>query len=494
MQQVHLRVNDAGTGQLTPVRLRITDAAGNYFAPFGRLADFATGVDQDVGGSVLIEARKWAYIDGACEILLPPGQLRIEIAKGPEYKPIDEEITLLAGKMSLRFTMERWCDSRKEGWFSGDARAHFLSPDAALLEGQAEDLAVVNVLVKEASTVDPQGQAHTAIPNILSFSGQQFARHSTSCGVAVNTQNVHHLLGTLGLLNCHRVVYPLTGDSIAWTLDDWCGQCHRKNGLVVWTDSMQPLPEFRYGEPLVGAILGDVDAFEVPCRFKESPFDPLDTYYALLNAGIVVPLVGASAKDSNRIALGSQRTYAYLGTQQEMTYAGWIEAIRTGKTYVTNGPLLHFTVDGVVPGRAVAMGGDGLQIHAEAQSITPFDRLEVCWCGAPLAQVIATKGPPYRAALDYRLPPKCSGYLTIRCLSDGARFPGGAIPHPVLAHSSAVAVRIGESAPFTFEGEDTAITKDLETLLAWANRNDAPRLAGRVEEARAILAQLHAKK
>ena len=102
MQQVHLRINDAATGKPTPVRLRITDADGTYYAPYGRLAEFATGVNQDVGGNVQIGAKKWAYIDGACEILLPPGPLHIEIAKGPEYKPIDETITLIAGKMALR--------------------------------------------------------------------------------------------------------------------------------------------------------------------------------------------------------------------------------------------------------------------------------------------------------------------------------------------------------------------------------------------------------
>ncbi len=116
MQQVHLRINDAATGQPTPVRLRITDADGIYYAPYGRLTEFATGVNQDVGGNVMIGARKWAYIDGACEILLPPGKLHIEIAKGPEYTPIDEEMTLLAGKMALRFTIERWSDVRKQGW------------------------------------------------------------------------------------------------------------------------------------------------------------------------------------------------------------------------------------------------------------------------------------------------------------------------------------------------------------------------------------------
>src|ERR1700691_2702607 len=173
MQQVHLRINDAATGQPTPVRLRITDAAGTYYAPYGRLTEFATGVNQDVGGNVLIGTKKWAYIDGTCEILLPPGTLHIEITKGPEYKPIDEEITLLAGKMALRFTIERWSNVRKEGWYSGDTRVHFMSPDAALLEGQAEDVAVVNLLVRETMVREDYGKT-PAIPNILSFSGQSF--------------------------------------------------------------------------------------------------------------------------------------------------------------------------------------------------------------------------------------------------------------------------------------------------------------------------------
>src|SRR3954469_18029063 len=107
MQQVHLRVNDAATGKPTPVRIRITDPDGKYYAPFGRLTEFATGVNQDVGGNVMIGSKKWAYIDGTCEILLPPGLLHIEVTKGPEYKPINEEMTLIAGKMSFRLTIER---------------------------------------------------------------------------------------------------------------------------------------------------------------------------------------------------------------------------------------------------------------------------------------------------------------------------------------------------------------------------------------------------
>ena len=40
LQTVHVRVNDA-TGQPTPVRVRFTDDDGVYYAPLGRLTDFA---------------------------------------------------------------------------------------------------------------------------------------------------------------------------------------------------------------------------------------------------------------------------------------------------------------------------------------------------------------------------------------------------------------------------------------------------------------------
>ena len=41
LQTVHVRVNDAGTGQPTPCRVRFTGPDGTYYAPFGRLTEFA---------------------------------------------------------------------------------------------------------------------------------------------------------------------------------------------------------------------------------------------------------------------------------------------------------------------------------------------------------------------------------------------------------------------------------------------------------------------
>src|SRR5262245_51656972 len=135
MFNVHLRVSDAATKEMLPCRVRIADASGRSYPPLGRVAEFAVGRNEDVGGQVLLHGRRWYYINGACEVPLPAEiPLTVEISKGPEYTSICREVTLGAGQMSLRFELQRWSDLSGEGWYSGDTRCHFLSPHAALIE------------------------------------------------------------------------------------------------------------------------------------------------------------------------------------------------------------------------------------------------------------------------------------------------------------------------------------------------------------------------
>src|SRR5437764_4678607 len=339
LQTVHLRVNDAATGQPTPARLRVIGPDGTYYPPFGHSADFAIGRGEDVGGNVLIGKDRWAYIDGACEIALPPGQLLVEATKGPEYKPLRAEVTLPAGKLALRFAIERWADLRREGWYSGDIRAHFLPPHAALLEAAAEDLAVVHLLAAEVQLPSiSDGQTHTAYPNLVAFSGQRPCLEASGHAVVVNTHNRHPVLGSLGLLHCHRAVFPLTfggpDHTDDWSLADWCDQCHRKHGLVVWTEAFRSEAGL-VGEPLADLILGKVDALEIDPGARSVPL--LRAWYGLLNAGVRVPFVGASAKDGNRTPLGALRSYAQLTPGSAFDTASWNEAVRTGRTFVTGG-------------------------------------------------------------------------------------------------------------------------------------------------------------
>jgi hypothetical protein len=503
LQQVHLRINDAATGKPTPVRVRITDADGNYHAPFGRLTDFATGPNQDVGGNVMIGMKKWAYIDGACEILLPPGELHFEIAKGPEFKPINETVTLLPGKMAMRFTIERWCNVREQGWYSGDTRVHYLSPDAALLEGQAEDLAVVNLLTRETTIRDSLDTLHRSIPNVLSFSGQAFARHAGGCGVALNTLNYRVLnhpvsldLATLGLLHCHRIVYPLVleANDDNWTTEDWCDQCHRKNGLVVsaYTGAST---DFRSWESLATLMLGKVDALEVwpvdRVNWRLRLGSIFGSYYDLFDMDMLLPLVGASCKRSNGGEIGSMRTFAFIPLNQEFSYTNWIEAVRAGRTFVSTGPLLDFTIDGKVPMHTYNMPviADKLQIRVEAKSAVRYDRLELLWNGNVIRSVTADISSPHRAELEHDLAVQESGWLAVRCVTEEAAGLPDCCP---LAHSSPVAIRLANSPSWARQDSVRALLAQFDDMIAWTRTRThpaRPRLIGLYEKARTVFAK-----
>jgi hypothetical protein len=465
LQTVHVRVNDAATGQPTPCRVRFTDAEGKYLAPYGRLAEFATTLEDDVGGNVMVDGHEYAYIDGTCEIDLPVGPIHAEIHKGPEFLPIVRELSVTPGKLALRFAVERWSNVRLDGWHSGDALAHCLSPSAALLEGMAEDLTVVNVLAQVSH--HPKRLPH--ITNILDFSGQRAAAEAPGHLVAVNTLN-----HGLALLNCHRVVYPLAtadrGGPLRWTLLDLSGQCHRKGGLVLWLQpnalgKRDPSNEIELkGESLADAILGEIDAILLTSLSYSAVGDGI--WYTLLNSGFRIPLAAGSWKMSNSKLLGKDRLYARLTPGEEFSYRNWIEAVRGGRTFITNGPLLSLMVDGRGPGAVL----DALQlsqkvnVRAESHSLVPFEKLEILVNGKVVASARA-EGSPSSANLEVELPLERSCWLAGRCTGTH-QPPKSRQSHTVAAHSSPVYCELEHTPmkadPFSLNTLMTHIDRMLE--------------------------------
>ncbi len=392
---VHLRINDAATGQPTPVRLQICDDAGTYYPPLGRLAEFATGRGEDVGLNLKLPGGdRFAIIDGTCEIVLPASvPLRVRLFKGIEYLPIDETITLRPGQMAIRFSIQRIGGFPFEDWQSADMRAHATTPHTAALEGAAEGLQRIELLATRQLCLMQDGNTYETYPNLAAFSGQGKALSAQGCDVVVNTFHSHPVLGSLALLNCHRTIFPLSFgepfDSDDWSLIDWADQCHRKRGLVVWADP------FRVGhagqspsasndkEAFLAAILGKIDALELLAPGPTPQF--FRGYIRLLELGIRLPLVGASAKESNRSSLGAMRSYANL--REPTTYT---EAVRAGRTFVTNGPLLTATVNGLGIGEQVTISrGTSITLVAEAVSVGPFERLEWMVNGQVKAESLA---------------------------------------------------------------------------------------------------------
>ena len=459
---VHVRVTDADTGRPTPARIRIGGPDGTYYPPLGRPVDFPVGRNEDVGGHVYLNGKRYAYIDGGAEFPLPAGvPLTIEISKGPAYHPVRETVTLGEGQLTLRFTLRRWANNGWRELVAADSRCHYLTPHSARLEAAAEGLDLVNLLATVQDYPSPDGHSYRLIPNMTAFSGQAPALES----VYVNTLNVHPALGRLGLLNCHRAVFPLTFGNVDetddWSLSDWCDQCHRKGGLVVWCNAYQPGAGMAGGEALVNTILGKVDAFEIDAGDRGAAVLPM--WYRLLNAGIRLPLVGGSGKASNRIALGGVRT---LTPPTPSGYADWINHVRTGRSVATNGPFLRMTVNGVAfTSRLVPTTTGPLQVRAETASAVPFERLELIANGSPVASSGANGSGPFNAVVEAEIDLPAGGWVAARCWGTQK---AELYPHvSVFAHTSPVWVEPEGKMPAKRPAAVEALAREVEAVRHW---------------------------
>jgi hypothetical protein len=122
-----------------------------------------------------------------------------------------------------------------------------------------------------------------------------------------------------------------------------------------------------------------------------------------------------------------------------VTYSGWIEAVREGRCFATNGPLLRFDVDGLGPGETLDLSAPGAtaRLRASASSLGHFDRLELL----VHEQVIATApgrsdGSRWSAEVEATLTVTEPGWVAARCVGGG--MPG----HPVFAHTAPTYLRI----------------------------------------------------
>jgi hypothetical protein len=453
LRAIHVRIKDEATGEPTPARVRFEGLDGTYYPPLGRLPQNPTDRSHNLEGNVLVEGRLHAYVEGSFEIRLPADPVRVSIAKGPEYTPLATQVTLGPGKMALRFGLSRWIDLRTSRWYSGDGRAHSLTPHAALLEGAAEDLSVVNLLIEDADGPIPP-------ENLLAFSGQVPALARPGHEVFVNTLNMSQDLGRLGLLNSHRTIFPLRMPAEGfedWTLADLCHQCHRKRGLVTWAypHGVSDKAGLPLGEALANAILGRIDAFEIP-DIRISDFR---LWYGLLSSGIRIPLIASSGKWCVNRVLGTPRTYARLLDGEEWSYGRWIEAIRAGRSFMTVGPLLTLQVDASEPTVEAYRVGSGsvLRIAASAESHSPFGQLQIVANGELLCESNPERdGRVARVEIEARLPQ--GGWVAARCL-DGS---SSTVADKISAHTSPVFVEVESQEPLRDASSCARLLADLE--------------------------------
>ncbi len=471
---VHGRVIDARTGRPTAARLHLRTADGRYLPPYGHRQEVNDNWFEDYGGDLRLGSTQYAYVDGQFQAELPVGEVYVEIAKGFEYRPIRQRLTITPGQRELVLPLERPLDWRSQGWVTADTHVHFISPQTAWLEAQAEGVNLVNLLASQ------WGELFT---NVADLTGDLSGVSRDDTLIWVGTENRQHMLGHMSLLGVKgQPVYPMCaggpdesmlGDATWSSLAEWSDRCRAREGLVV-------IPHFPapFCEVAADIVLGKVDAAEI--RYFDPGMDGFNVreWYRFLNLGYRVAAVGGTDKMWAGMPVGGVRTYAQLG-DEEFTFANWARAVRAGRTFTTSGPLIGLDVEGRSPGDEIRLHAAGT-LHAEAwvQSLQPFDELQVIVNGQIAArQPAAPAGGETRLSAALALPG--SAWVAARCVSHHKVWHGW--PINIGAHTSPVYVRVGDDELFS-PSEATYMLTLIDGGLTWLDTLSIP--AGPEHQAR----------
>ena len=160
--------------------------------------------------------------------------------------------------------------------------------------------------------------------------------------------------------------------------------------------------------------------------------------YRYLNSGYRLPLVGGTDKMSSAVPVGLYRTYARL--DEEFSYEAWCRAVRSGRTFLSGGPLVTLSVDGCEPGDTVELSGPGtVSVHAAVRSIFPLRSLEIVHNGQVVARAEAGGGRQAEISEELRI----GGHSWIACRAFGVDDHLDEWGRRVFAHTSPVYLACG---------------------------------------------------
>jgi hypothetical protein len=217
-------------------------------------------------------------------------------------------------------------------------------------------------------------------------------------------------------------------------------------------------------------------------------------WHRALNCGFKVT---ASAGEDSILNLnatpvmGSSRIYAYLGA--ELKWDAWVDAIREGRTFVTNGPLLQFEVNGQIPGGEISLpaGAGTLRATAQMDSFVPVENMEIFWNGKPVETIPVPKGAR-TLRVEKQIRVTGSGWLTLRARG-GPSHPVDdeyvvAETSPVYVYSGGQPIRSKEDADYFIRWID-GITRMAEAHPGWRSDRERKHVLGQFAEARKIFEQ-----
>jgi TolB protein len=503
---LQLNLRDAA-GNPASARVSITDRAGRFYAPSDAWIHADDGFDRRERS---FEAH-YFHARGAVNIEVPAGPMQVEILRGFERSFERRQVTTAAGQVSrvtANLDDERWSVPDAGHWVSADVHVHMNyggvyrnTPAHLVLQAQAENLTLVNDLIVNKEQRFPD----------IAYDGRQIDSASQADALVMHGQEFHtSYWGHLGLLDIEAVIlpgyagYPNTGAASLYPMNaDVADMAHARGALVGYAHPFDedPNPLAVPAQPLtnefpIDVALGKVDYMEI-VGFSDHR-STAAVWYRLLNLGFRIPAAGGTDAMANYASLhgpvGMSRVYARV-PDGPVNPREWLDALKAGRTFATNGPLLGLEIGGAHIGDELKLDHSQQRVNysVRLESIVDVDHLDIVCNGRVIVSLVKSH-PLQSARFNGSLPLEASGWCLLRATTDGAHYP--VLDNYVYATTSPIYVTLAGRQPRSpadahyFHAWVDRVTEATAAYPDWNNAAEKRSVLDRLQRARAVFVAL----
>ncbi len=331
---------------------------------------------------------EWFVVPQSVTVDLPKGAVSIEAISGLETETAKIELDLSNGQpREVTIPLKRFIRQRDRGWRSANTHLHLMKITREESDRYLRDFPAADGLdVLFLSHLKRAGADQDYITNQYPTGRLKFLE---TRGVLISNGEEHrHNFGAGGegyghvmLLGLKELVQPVSiGAGIAKTPPDsppialGLENAHQQDGTAIWCHN-------NWGfEDIPNWLAGRLDAQNIFDGGSHGGY--ADSFYHYLNAGLKVPFSTGTDWFMDDFA----RVYAEV--EGELTPESWLAALRAGRTFISNGPLLDLKVNNVRVGDTLDLSQSGeVTVTASAIGRGNFETLEIIQNG----QVVASE-------------------------------------------------------------------------------------------------------
>jgi hypothetical protein len=468
-------------GEIGPIRL----TKGEHSQETGRVAIYGGASDYAFWNEPCAY-----FVSKPFSMTLPAGKWRLAVERGIEYLPVFENFEIAPGQtLDQKIDLTRWVDMPKEGWYSGDDHVHRTRMKAEhneflLTWAKAEDVHVANIL--------RMGDIQKTVFEQEGY-GKQFRYQQGDYALASGQEDPRTDIPEEGHTIGLNITAPVRDTSQYHLYDYMFDGVHEQGGItgyahVAWAPGYYGPKEKAKGAfptwgPNIDVIREKVDFFEI-LQFRRLG---LEEFYDFLNLGIKLTASAGSDLPWGD-TIGESRVFVYTG--HHFSVDKWFEGLKSGHTFVSNGPMLTLTAGKAIPGDELRVKKDAalaVRVRAWAPEIIGSpQKLELICQGKVIKSAESTDPRQQELRIDFELDPAQSQWIAARVTSHNG----------ALAHTSPIYIVVNNKNFREASALGEIVNRRIETLDYIAGRlkdekftkeyapGEVGALEGRVDDAR----------